>query len=106
MLTRARSLFSRVFSFDTHSSSTRLDDVLGNVDDQSSDDNDPDNYTYDDIDDSIDDDDNDDEEYVSPRDIDLPSSIPSHLSSTSTKIKGKYERQINESPKANASPTK
>jgi ankyrin repeat protein len=43
MLTRARSLFSRVFSFDTPTSQIRLDEALDDIDDDSSEDDDVDN---------------------------------------------------------------
>ncbi|UJR25629.1 hypothetical protein I4U23_006981 [Adineta vaga] len=93
MLTRARSLFSRVFSLDTPSSQTRLDDVFDDINDDTSDDNDIDNVVDDDdIENSTNDVDNDDG--LSDSDDEWSNDS----SKTSTKNKGKYERQINECP--------
>jgi len=87
MLTRARSLFARVFSFDTPSSQIRLDDVFDDTNDDSSDENDTDNIADDDIDNSTNGVDNDDDG-LSDSDDESPK--------TSATTKGKYERQINE----------
>ena len=100
MLTRARSLFSRVFSLDTPSSQIRLDDVFDDINDDTSDDNDADNIVDEDDDDDIDSSphgvDNDDDG-LSESD-DEWSNESRKTSTSKTKIKGKYERQINECP--------
>jgi ankyrin repeat protein len=98
MLTRARSLFSRVFSLDTPSTQIRLDDVFDDINDDSSDDNDIDNIADDD--DDIDNPrnmiDNDDGGFIESDDEWLNETR--QTSTPNTKIKGKYESQINESP--------
>jgi ankyrin repeat protein len=81
MLTRARSLFSRVFSFDTPTSQIRLDEALDDIDDDSSEDDDVDN-TIENSANCIDNHDN----VSSDSDDDTPQSP----------TKAKYERQINE----------
>jgi ankyrin repeat protein len=92
MLTRARSLFSRVFSLDTPSSQIRLDDPFDDINDDTSDENDTDNIVYDDdIDNSTNGIDNDDDG--------LSDSDDECRQTSSTK--GKYERQINEYPTNN-----
>ncbi|CAF1465645.1 unnamed protein product [Rotaria magnacalcarata] len=110
MLTRARSLFSRVFSLDTPSSQIRLDDVVDDIGDDTSDDNDIDNVVDDDIDNSTngvdnDDDDDDEDDGLSDSDNDW-SNESRQASTTNTKIKGKYERQINEFPSNSAATSK
>ncbi|CAF1138585.1 unnamed protein product [Adineta ricciae] len=98
MLTRARSLFSRVFSLDTPSSQTRLDDAFDDIDDDASDDNDNDNIVDDDdIENSANDIDNDDG---------LSDTDDEWSNGSATKNKGKYERQINESPTNSTMTTK
>ncbi|CAF0905721.1 unnamed protein product [Rotaria sordida] len=99
MLTRARSLLSRVFSLDTPSSQIRLDDVFDDITDDTSDDNDVDNIVDDDIDNSTNgvDNDDDDDDGLSDSDDDWSNECR-QASTTTTKIKGKYERQINECP--------
>jgi ankyrin repeat protein len=89
MLTRARSLFSRVFSLDTPSSQIRLDDVFDDINDETSDENDIDPIVDDDddIDDSTNGGVDNDDDGLSDSDDESP-----QTSST----KGKYERQINE----------
>lgn len=100
MLTRARSLLSRVFSFDNPPAQTRLDDMFDDINDESSDDNEIDTVADDELDNigssvvhheqnDVDDDgftDTDDEW----------SSDCRQASTSNNKIKGKYERQINE----------
>jgi ankyrin repeat protein len=104
MLTRARSLFSRVFSLDTPSTQTRLGDVFDDIDDDTSDDNDIDNTVDDDIENSTNGVDNDD---GGLSDSDDEWSIDSRQSSIiNTKTKGKYERQINECPTHSTSNSK
>ncbi len=93
MLTRARSLFSRVFSLDTPSSQIRLDDVFDDIDDDTTDDNDIDNIIDDDIDNSTNEIDNDDGLTDSD---DEWSNEYQQTTTKNMKIKGKYERQINE----------
>lgn len=91
MLTRARTLLSRVFSLDTPSSQIRLDEVFDEVQDETSDDNDTDNRIDDDIDNSTAGVDNDDED-------DDDGFTDSDENETQTATKGKYERQINDYP--------
>ncbi|CAF1025069.1 unnamed protein product [Adineta steineri] len=103
MLTRARSLFSRVFSLDASSSQTRRDDVFDDIDDDTSDDNDIDNIVADDddIDNSTNDIDNDDDGSSNTDDDDDDDEWSNESPKTSTKsakTKGKYEKQINECP--------
>ena len=95
MLTRARSLLSRVFSFDTPSTQIRLDDVYDDNNDETSDENDTDNNVDDDIDHSTTPVDNDDQDDLTDSDED---ECPTGSSS-----KGKYERQINDYPTKNKS---
>jgi ankyrin repeat protein len=95
MLTRARSLFSRVFSLDTPSSQIRLDDVFDDINDDTSDENNIDNTVDDDIENSTNGVDNDDDG-LSDSDDELH-----QISSTTTAAKGKYERQINDYPTNN-----
>ncbi len=90
MLTRARSLFSRVFSLDTPSSQIRLDDVFDDINEETSDENDGDNLADDEIDNSTNGVDNDDDDGLSDSDDDL--------SRQTSSTKGKYERQINDYP--------
>ncbi|CAF2746223.1 unnamed protein product [Rotaria sp. Silwood2] len=105
MLTRARSLFSRVFSLDTPSSQIRLDDVFDDITDDTSDDNDPDNIIDDDIDNSTNGVDNEDDDGLSDSDDDWSNEFR-QASATNIKIKGKYERQINECPTNSTSNSK
>mgnify|MGYP001110279805 CR=1 FL=1 len=95
MLTRARTLLSRVFSLDTPSSQIRLDEVFDDIHDETSDENDTDNRIDDDIDNSTTgaerDDDDDDEDGLTDSD-------ENESQSTTTTTKGKYERQINDYP--------
>lgn len=98
MLTRARSLFSRVFSLDTPPSQTRLDDAFDDIDDDASDDNENENVVDDDdIENSTNDIDNDDG---------LSDTDDEWSNDSATKNKGKYERQINECPTNSTSTTK
>lgn len=92
MLTRARSLFSRVFSLDTPSSQIRLDEAFDDANDDTSDENDADNNIDDDIDNSTSGVDNDDDGLTDTDD-------ESHQTAATTK--GKYKRQINENPATN-----
>lgn len=96
MLTRARSLLSRVFSFDTPASQIRLDDVYDDNNDETSDENDTDNNVDDDIDHSTTPVDNDDHD-------DLTDSDDDDECPTGSSSKGKYERQINDYPMKNKS---
>lgn len=98
MLTRARSLLSRVFSLDTPSSQIRLDDIGDDIADDASDDNNMDNVADDDIENSTNGFDNDDDEDGLSDSDDDWSNESRQASTTNTKIKGKYERQINEFP--------
>ncbi|CAF0726998.1 unnamed protein product [Rotaria sp. Silwood1] len=98
MLTRARSLFQRVFSLDTPSSQIRLDDVFDDITDDTSDDNDVDNIVDDEIDNSTNGVDNDDDDDGLSDSDDDWSNESRQTSTTNAKLKGKYERQINECP--------
>ena len=103
MLTRARSLFSRVFSFDSPSTQIRLDEMFDDINDDTSDDNDQDNIAADDMgrvphgtldendDFSDSDDDGDDDD-----DDDWSMECRQSSNVTNDKTKDKYERQINE----------
>ena len=103
MLTRARSLFSRVFSFDSPSKQIRLEEIFDDINDDTSDDNDQDNMaaddmdrvphrTADDHDDFTDSDDDDDED----EDDEWSMECRQSPNVTNDKSNGKYERQINE----------
>lgn len=95
MLTRARTLLSRVFSLDAPPSQTRLEDVFDDdVNDESSDDNDTENNADDDdIENSINDAEHDDG--LSDSGDEWPNDA---ALKTSSRSKGKYQRQINECP--------
>jgi ankyrin repeat protein len=86
MLTRARSLLSRVFSLDAPTSQVRLDNAFDDIQDETSDENDTDNVVDDEIDNSTNGFDNDGDDGLSDSDEE------------SGQIKGKYERQVNDYP--------
>ena len=104
MLTRARSLFSRVFSLDNPPAQTRLDDMFDDIDDESSDDNEAENAADDEIDNNVvhHEENGADDDRFSDSDDDWSPDCR-QAPTTNSKVKGKYERQINECPAGSTS---
>lgn len=121
MLTRARTLLSRVFSSENQSSQVRLDNVFDDLEDETSDENEHDQVSYSEIestnsttnrrmsrenrDDDVgdDDDDDDDDESLTDSEDEWSEEFRSSTASANNKSKTKYQRQINENPSTTSS---